>query len=77
MAELQRFVYRPRGHEGDEVGYCPPVLDMHQRPLVNPEIVHPDNPRATRRIVAGQIFATDDPHEAEFYRMHSSFKRSF
>jgi hypothetical protein len=72
--ESHKFVYRPREHESDRIGYAPPVLDRHDRPLVYPELVHHDNPRAARVIVAGQVFETDDPHMVAFCKGHRSFR---
>ena len=64
----------PEADEGDEVGYVPPVFDRHDRPMVAAEIAHPGNPRVMRVIRAGEEFVTDDPHMAEFCRMHLSFQ---
>jgi hypothetical protein len=41
-----RFRYEP--HEGgDKVAYAPPILDLHDRPLVNAGLVAVDDPRAS------------------------------
>jgi hypothetical protein len=78
MAKLEthRFIYAPRDSAVDDrIGYVPPVLDRHGRPLIFPALAHADNPRAVRVITAGNVFETDDPHEIAFYKSHPSFHR--
>ena len=69
-------VHRPRtSGEGDEVGYVPPVNDMHGRPMVPATLAKPDDPRVVRVIRAGEEFFTADEHMAVFASMHLSFRR--
>jgi hypothetical protein len=78
MAKLERhkFVYKPRdAADGDKIGYVPPTLDMHGRPLVYPQLVHHENPAATRVITAGMEFDTNDEHEIAFFKSHPEFRR--
>jgi hypothetical protein len=76
LREPQSFVYRPRtSGDGDEVGYIPPTCDMHGRPMIPASFGNPNDPRATRKIKAGEEFCTSDEHEAEFMRMHASVRR--
>jgi hypothetical protein len=75
MTESRKFVYRPRETDPPKIGWTPPVLDMHGRPLIYPELVHPENPRATRVITADEVFSTDDPHLIAFCNSHPSFRK--
>jgi hypothetical protein len=53
-----KFVYHG-DHNGARIGIALPVLDLHGRPLVNPEIVPADSEKAAFHVVAGRPFVVD------------------
>jgi hypothetical protein len=72
--ESRKFIYKPRETDPPKIGWTPPVLDMHGRFLITPEIVHFQNPSSVRVIVADEPFETDDPHLIAFCKSHRSFR---
>lgn len=70
------FVYQSNDGRG-AVGYAPPVLDMHGRPLVPARLVAPDAPEAEQSFKPGDPFHVDETAEPElldFVRSHKSFR---
>ena len=54
-----KFAFRP--HDGiEKVGYVPPILDRHDRPLVSAQLVAADDPEAKRMFAAGEVFDVDE-----------------
>jgi hypothetical protein len=75
-----RFVFHP--HDGQEaVGYRPPILDLHGRPMVTASLVPANHPGCARVFEPGVPFDVDEnDHKrggywlAHFCRAHSDFQ---
>jgi hypothetical protein len=72
-----RFVYHG-DDDGEEVGIAMPILDLHGRPLIYPQIVPADDPKADRKIASGQPFDIDErlePVLAGYLRANRHFQK--
>jgi hypothetical protein len=61
--------YHPHADEPAKIGWIPPVLDLHGRPLVNGSMGPHDAERVARVFEADKKFEVDEkahPHLAQF-----------
>lgn len=75
-----KFVFKPRewdpeGNERLQVGWAPPVVDMHERPLVSSRFVPVTDPSCTTVITAGEVFEPSDRFLREFCSSSPVFRK--
>jgi hypothetical protein len=77
--DVERYFYDPRHDEPREIGFKPPIPDLHGNVLIPGRLCNPQEEGCNRLFIAGKVFAVDprkEPLLAGFIRAHKSFKRA-
>jgi hypothetical protein len=72
---MTKFIYDPKHDELENIGWQPPILDLHGRPLVNGCFVAPDHEKCARKFTAGRVFDVDEKTEPHLYAFVASDRR--